>query len=100
METARPASADVQSVITMNRTLYERARAMGGTRLTTTAIPFSQADWIRHHGPVWESFRRAKERFDPAQCADAGTRIVPQLSLQTVSRPSHPFSDSRSRCSV
>src|SRR5262245_3444822 len=60
-----PASADISSLITMNRTLYERARDMGGTRLTTTAIPFSQADWIQHYGPVWESFRAAKNRFDP-----------------------------------
>ena len=72
-----PASADVQSVIAMNRTLYERAHAMGGTRLTTTAIPFSQADWIRHYGPVWASFRRAKERFDPYNVLTPGQEMFP-----------------------
>jgi len=60
-----PASADVASLVAMNRSLYERAREMGGTRLTTTAIPFSQADWSQHYGSVWESFRAAKKRFDP-----------------------------------
>ena len=60
-----PASADIPSVIAMNRTLYERARDVGGTRLTSSAIPFSEADWSRHYGPVWESFRNAKQRFDP-----------------------------------
>lgn len=59
------ASADVASLVAMNRSLYERARAMGGTRLTTTAIPFSQGDWSQHFGPAWESFRKAKQRFDP-----------------------------------
>jgi len=72
-----PASADAQSVIAMNRTLYERARAMGGTRLTTTAIPFSHADWIRHYGPAWESFRRAKERFDPYNVLTPGHDMFP-----------------------
>jgi cytokinin dehydrogenase len=60
-----PASADVASLVAMNRSLYERAREMGGTRLTTSAIPFSQVDWSQHYGSVWESFRSAKKRFDP-----------------------------------
>jgi cytokinin dehydrogenase len=38
---------------------------MGGTRLTSSAIPFSQADWIQHYGPVWELFQDSKKRFDP-----------------------------------
>ena len=73
-----PASfADIGSLITMNRTLYERARDMGGTRLTTTAIPFSQADWIQHYGPVWESFRNAKQRFDPNNVLTPGQGMFP-----------------------
>ena len=72
-----PASADIASLITMNRTLYERAREMGGTRLTSTAIPFSQADWIQHYGPVWESFRAAKNRFDPNNVLTPGQGMFP-----------------------
>jgi cytokinin dehydrogenase len=72
-----PASADIPSVIAMNRTLYQRARDMGGTRLTTTAIPFSQADWIHHYGPVWESFRDAKKRFDPNNVLTPGQGMFP-----------------------
>jgi len=66
---------DIGSLVTMNRTLYERARDMGGTRLTTTAMPFSQADWIQHYGPVWESFRNAKKRFDPNNVLTPGQGI-------------------------
>jgi FAD/FMN-containing dehydrogenase len=73
-----PASfTDIDSLLTMNRTLYERARDMGGTRLTTTAIPFSQADWIQYYGPVWESLRNAKQRFDPNNVLTPGQRIFP-----------------------
>jgi cytokinin dehydrogenase len=73
-----PASfTDISSLVAMNRTLYERARDMGGTRLTTTAIPFSQADWIQHYGPVWESFRNAKQRFDPNNVLTPGQGMFP-----------------------
>ncbi|HVI78502.1 MAG TPA: hypothetical protein VM715_10140, partial [Candidatus Acidoferrum sp.] len=57
------ASADVSSLFAMNRSLYDRARDLGGTRLTTTAVPFSQADWRRHYGLEWEVLRKAKKRF-------------------------------------
>jgi cytokinin dehydrogenase len=73
-----PASfTDIDSLVRMNRTLYERAREMGGTRLTSTAIPFSQADWIQHYGPVWESFRAAKNRFDPNNVLTPGEGMFP-----------------------
>jgi FAD/FMN-containing dehydrogenase len=56
----------------LNRTLYERARDMGGTRLTSSAIPMTQADWIRHYGPAWEPFRAAKQRYDPKNVLTPG----------------------------
>jgi cytokinin dehydrogenase len=67
----------IDQFIAMNRTLYERAREMGGTRVTSTAIPFSQADWIQHYGPIWESFRDAKNRFDPHNVLTPGQGIFP-----------------------
>lgn len=72
-----PATADSSSAIAMNRTLYERARAMGGTRLTSSAIPFSQADWIQHYGPVWKSVQAAKARFDPKNVLAPGHGMFP-----------------------
>ena len=70
-----PASADMPSILAMNRTLYERARDLGGTRLTTAAIPFSQRDWIHHYGPAWRSFQDAKTRFDPNNVLTPGPGI-------------------------
>jgi FAD/FMN-containing dehydrogenase len=73
-----PASfTDVGALLAMNRTLYERARDIGGTRLTTTALPFSQADWSQYYGPAWESLRTAKQRFDPNNVLTPGQGIFP-----------------------
>ena len=58
-------AADVTPLVAANRSLYERARDLGGTRLTTSALPFSHADWRAHFGPEWDGFKKAKERFDP-----------------------------------
>ena len=70
-----PATADIASLVTMNRTLFERARDMGGTRLTTTAVPFTRADWPRHYGAAWEPFVAAKRRFDPNNVLTSTTGI-------------------------
>ena len=70
-----PATADIASLVAMNRTLYERARDLGGTRMTSSAIPFSQADWIRHYGPAWTPFAAAKARYDPNNVLTPGQRM-------------------------
>jgi FAD/FMN-containing dehydrogenase len=72
-----PVSTDAQSMIALNRTLYERARDMGGYRLTSSAVPFTQADWIRHYGPVWPFVRAAKARFDPNNVLTPGHGMFP-----------------------
>lgn len=72
-----PPSADVSALLAMNRTLYERAREMGGTRLTTSAIAMSQADWIQEFGPAWKAFSGAKRRFDPNNVLTPGPGIFP-----------------------
>jgi cytokinin dehydrogenase len=72
-----PPEADISAVLAMNRTLYERARDLRGTRLTTSAIPFSQADWIQEYGPAWKAFSGAKRRFDPNNVLTPGPGIFP-----------------------
>ena len=72
-----PPSADMSAVLATNRTLYERARDLGGTRLTTSAIPMSQADWIQQYGPAWKAFSAAKRRFDPNNVLTPGPGIFP-----------------------
>jgi FAD/FMN-containing dehydrogenase len=72
-----PTSTDTQAMIALNRMLYERARDMGGYRLTSSAVPFTQADWMRHYGPVWQFVRAAKTRFDPNNVLTPGHGMFP-----------------------
>jgi cytokinin dehydrogenase len=70
-----PASAYMPAVLAMNRTLFERARDLGGTRLTTSAIPMSRSDWAQYFGPAWRGFSDAKRRFDPNNVLTPGPGI-------------------------
>jgi FAD/FMN-containing dehydrogenase len=50
---------------------------LGGTHLTTSAIPLSQGDWIQQFGPAWKAFSAAKRRFDPNNVLTPGPGIFP-----------------------
>ena len=70
-----PNSADITAFLALNRTLYEHARDLGGTRLTTSAIPFEPQDWERHYGPVWPAFKAAKEKYDPGNVLGSSVNV-------------------------
>lgn len=72
-----PAGTDTQSMIALNRALYERARDMGGYRLTSSAVPMSQDDWKRHYGPAWQTVQAAKTKFDPKNVLTPGHGMFP-----------------------
>ncbi|WP_334150490.1 FAD-binding protein [Hyphomicrobium sp.] len=72
-----PNSADVKAFLAINRSLYEEARDLGGTRLTTSAIPFSPEDWERHYGPAWSAFKAAKEKYDPNNLLGSSHNMFP-----------------------
>jgi FAD/FMN-containing dehydrogenase len=72
-----PAGTDMQSMIALNRTLYERARDMGGFRMTSSAVPMTQAAWIRHYGPVWPIVQAAKNKHDPKNVLTPGHGMFP-----------------------
>lgn len=66
--TAGPAHAGPGYVDTMlgrNRRLYERARALGGTRYPIESVEFTPADWADHYGERWPHLQALKRRFDP-----------------------------------
>jgi cytokinin dehydrogenase len=72
-----PAGTDTQSMIALNRALYERARDMGGYRLTSSAVPMSQDDWKRHYGPAWQTVQAAKTKYDPKNVLTPGHGMFP-----------------------
>ncbi|MEO6599061.1 MAG: oxidoreductase, partial [Polyangiaceae bacterium] len=55
----------VAKMLARNRTLFEKARALGGTRYPIGSQQFSKRDWQQQYGDKWDDFKRAKRRFDP-----------------------------------
>lgn len=73
-----PATADAavaDRLVTANRALYERLRAVGGTLYPVSAFPMSRADWRRHFGAAWGRLRAAKHRFDPGHVLTPGYEV-------------------------
>lgn len=67
--------ADVERLISTNRTQYEKVVAAGGTHYPVGAIPLTPTDWQTHYGPEWPAFRAAKRRYDPGHVLTPGQQI-------------------------
>jgi cytokinin dehydrogenase len=67
--------ADVRRLLAVNRALYDRARALGGTHYPVGAIPLTPADWRAHYGPDYPRFARAKRAYDPRHVLAPGQGI-------------------------
>src|SRR3954470_19621133 len=72
-----PVGTDPQAMIALNRTLYERARDIGGDRMTSSAVSMTQADWVRHYGPSWPMLEAAKKKYDPKNVLTPGHGMFP-----------------------
>ncbi|HEV3193676.1 MAG TPA: hypothetical protein VGY54_24390, partial [Polyangiaceae bacterium] len=53
------------TILARNRRLFEKARAVGGTRYPIGSISFNREDWEIQYGEEWRELLRLKERFDP-----------------------------------
>lgn len=58
-----------------NRTLFERARSVGGTRYPIGTLTFTKSDWVQHYGEMYPWFKKAKNRFDPSRILTPGPGI-------------------------
>jgi cytokinin dehydrogenase len=75
---APPTPEVINAMLAGNRTLYDDAVDIGGTRYIIGAIPgFTQADWRNHFGSQWDAFRAAKQRFDPDNVLTPGQGMFP-----------------------
>jgi FAD/FMN-containing dehydrogenase len=70
-----PDAAFVDRMLARNRTLFDKARAVGGTRYPISSIPFDHADWVRQYGPKWPEFARRKKKYDPDSILTPGPGI-------------------------
>ena len=75
LRNALPSSVSAEQMLSQNRSLLRRARAMGGFAYPVGAIPVSQREWARHYGSAWPAFLRAKRRYDPQHILAPGQGI-------------------------
>jgi cytokinin dehydrogenase len=76
LRTAAPPTTDVvNAMLVQNRTFYEQAVAVGGTRYSIGAIPFTRADWRHHFDGVYPFLAVSKLRFDPDNVLTPGQGI-------------------------
>jgi FAD/FMN-containing dehydrogenase len=62
-------------LIADNRTLFERATALGGKRYPFDSVPMTRHDWQKHFQPLWGAFVSAKRHFDPDEILTPGQGI-------------------------
>jgi cytokinin dehydrogenase len=62
-------------MLARNRTLFDKARKVGGTRYPIGSIDFDRRDWKLQYGEDWQDFKRLKERFDPDNILTPGPGI-------------------------
>lgn len=78
MRTAPPTDLGaVRRLVSANRTVYERARALGGVLHPVSALPMTPSDWRGHFGPVWQDLADAKDRHDPYRILTRGYGLWP-----------------------
>ena len=71
-----PEDADyVPTQLVKARSMYERARALGGTLYPIGSTSLTTEDWQAHYGPGYQALREAKERYDPASVLAPGVAI-------------------------
>jgi cytokinin dehydrogenase len=57
------------------RSMYEEARALGGTLYPIGSTPLTRDDWQIHYGPGYQGLRETKQRYDPAHILATGAEI-------------------------
>jgi cytokinin dehydrogenase len=76
LRTAAPPTPEVvAAMLAQNRTFYDQAVAVGGTRYSIGAIPFTPQDWRRHFDGVFPFLAASKRRFDPDNVLTPGQGI-------------------------
>lgn len=65
----------LQRMLQRNRTLFERARRIGGTLYPIGATPMNRGDWARQYGRLFDDLVKLKHRYDPSGILTPGPGI-------------------------
>ncbi|WP_429415479.1 hypothetical protein [Nocardia sp. GAS34] len=77
LRTASPGAESPQDMVEANRSLYLRARAVGGYQYPVGSIPTTREEWRTHYGLAWDAFEAAHERYDPDGILTPGQGVFP-----------------------
>lgn len=78
MTAGQPSTEFANEMLARNRRLYDRARALGGTRYPIESVPFGQDDWADHYGDRWPELQALKQEHDPAGILTPGPGVFQQ----------------------
>jgi cytokinin dehydrogenase len=70
-----PTTAQIDTLVAANRTIYEDCVSIGGKRYPIDSVPMSHDDWQEHFSPLWHIFVLAKVEFDPYNVLAPGQGI-------------------------
>lgn len=77
--TSAPLAGDneafVAEKLARNRQLYERARDIGGTLYSISAVDMTPADWAHQYGPRHAELAQLKQQYDPHGTLTPGRRV-------------------------
>jgi FAD/FMN-containing dehydrogenase len=77
--TAGPPSTEptefADEMLARNRRLYDRARALGGTRYPIESLEFTHDDWADHYGDRWSQLQALKQKIDPGGILTPGPNV-------------------------
>lgn len=62
-------------IVERNRSFYDQALAVGGTRYPIGTLRFNHQDWRKHYGQEWSRVQAAKTKFDPKGILTPGLGI-------------------------
>lgn len=77
LQTTAPTPEAVAAALHRNRQLYEKARDIGGTQYTISAIEMSPHDWKKHFQPEWGLINSNKKQHDPQNILGPGIDVFP-----------------------
>ncbi|RYU62527.1 FAD-binding protein [Methylolobus aquaticus] len=64
LRTAPPIPGVADSLVQLNRSIYDAAAALGAKKYPISSIPFAVSDWQAHYGPQWAKVQVLKQAFD------------------------------------
>lgn len=64
-----------QRMLDRNRSLFDHAKALGGTRYPIGTLDFGPFDWRQHYGREWIRTRIAKAYYDPRRILTPGPGV-------------------------